>query len=353
MRVVQDDGAVVVAVLYPPGFDAGRLTSAVAGSNRTIEVIVAPYEEDPALRLAKRDGVDIDELRAVAPPLSAETTDAVAKAEVILALDVPVDLLALAPRLRWIQAIGAGVRQFDETALAARGVRLTTAAGVGAPPIAEFVMGRVLEVWKGFRRLEDMQRRQVWQFTPGRMLAGSTIGIVGLGAIGSAVAQLARAFGMRVVATRRRFTPGATSPLADELSGPEGLEHLLSTSDVVVLAAPETAQTESMIGEAELALMKRGSVLCNVARGALVDEAALMAALDSGHLAAAILDVTKTEPLPSGSPLWTAPNIYLSPHSATSTDGYFDRLSDLFGANMVRYLRGDALHNLVNPDAGY
>jgi phosphoglycerate dehydrogenase-like enzyme len=345
--------SLIVGVLYPPSFDPSRLTQAAAPGGRTLDVQAAHYEENSALRSAKRDGANLDELRATAPPLSEEAREMLADAEVLLALDLPFDLLKLAPRLRWIQAVGAGVRQFDEKALDRHDIRLTTAAGVGAPPIAEFVMGRLLQVWKGFRRFDEMQHERVWQLTSGRRLAGCTIGIVGLGAIGTAVAERARAFGMRVIATRRRFVPGMTSPVADELLGPDGLDHLLTASDAVVLAAPETPETENLISERELALMKPGSVLCNVGRGALVDETALLAALAAGRPSAAILDVTREEPLPRTSPLWEASNVYLSPHSAAVHDGYFDAVLDLFAANIVRYVRGEPLVNLVDPHAGY
>ncbi|HSS11333.1 MAG TPA: NAD(P)-dependent oxidoreductase, partial [Acidimicrobiales bacterium] len=227
----------IVGVLYPSFLEPGRLAHAARSGGRPLEVRVAGYEENSALRLAKRDGTSADELRAMAPPLTEAARSLLAEAEILLALDVPVDLLELAPRLRWIQAVGAGVRQFDEKALDRQGIRLTTAAGVGGPPIAEFVMGRLLQVWKDFRRFDDMQRDRVWRMTSSRTLAGDTIGIVGLGAIGTAVAERARAFGMRVVATRRRFTAGMTSPVADELLGPDGLDHLLAVSDAVVLAA--------------------------------------------------------------------------------------------------------------------
>ncbi|HSS08734.1 MAG TPA: NAD(P)-dependent oxidoreductase, partial [Acidimicrobiales bacterium] len=163
----------------------------------------------------------------------------------------------------------------------------------------------------------------------------------------------ARAFGMRVVATRRRFTAGMTSPVADELLGPDGLDHLLAVSDAVVLAAPETPETEDLIGQRELALMKPRSVLCNVGRGALVDETALIAGLVAGQPAAAILDVTREEPLPATSALWDAPNLYLSAHSAAVHDGYFDSVLDLFGANIVRYVNDEPLVNLVDPNVGY
>jgi phosphoglycerate dehydrogenase-like enzyme len=347
------DTQVIVGVLYPPNLDPDVVSHAAASAGRRIEVTVAHYEENAALRDARRSGAAADELRTMAPPLTDHVRDVLARAEVILALDAPVDLLTLAPHLRWIQAIGAGVSQFDEKALDGRGIRLTTAAGVGAPPIAEFVLGRLLQVWKDFRHFDEMQAAHVWRLTSTRLLAGCTIGIVGLGAIGTAIAERARAFGMRVIAIRRRFVPGMTSPVADQLLGTDGLDELLAESDAIVLSAPHTNETENLIGERELARMKPGSVLCNVGRGARIDEDALVSGLAAGRPAAAILDVTREEPLPKDSPLWDAPNLYLSPHSSAVHDRYFEAVINLFVANLVRYLNDEPLLNLVRPEVGY
>jgi phosphoglycerate dehydrogenase-like enzyme len=347
------DEPVIVGVLYPPTLDPDVLSAAAASAGRPVDATVAHYEENAALRDARRSGAPADELRAIAPPVTDEVRAILARAEVLLALDAPVDLLTLAPRLGWIQAIGAGVSQFDEKALDSRGIRLTTAAGVGAPPIAEFVLGRLLQVWKDFRRFDEMQQAHRWRLTSTRLLAGCTIGIVGLGAIGTAIAERARPFGVRVIGLRRRFVAGMTSPVADELLGPDGLDHLLAESDAVVLAVPHTDDTENLIGEGELARMKPGSVLCNVGRGALIDEAALVAGLKAGQPAAAILDVTREEPLPEDNPLWEAPNLYLSPHSSAVHDRYFDAVINLFVTNLARYLKDEPLLNLVRPEVGY
>ena len=262
-----------------------------------------------------------------------------------MGLDLPVDLLAMAPRLRFVQAFSAGTEHLPVTKLAERGIELSTAAGAGAAPIAEFVIGRLLEVWKESRSIEAMQRERRFKRPQSRMLAGSTLGIVGLGAIGSAVAKRARALGMRVVATRRSFRDGDTSPLADELFGPATLARLLEQSDAVVLAAPATPETRNLIDVRALEDMTPGAVLCNVARGALVDEVALAKALSSGRLGAAILDVTKVEPLPADDPLWEAPNLYLSPHCAVSPDAYEERTLELFAENLQRYAAGQPLLN--------
>jgi phosphoglycerate dehydrogenase-like enzyme len=343
----------VVGILYPPGFDPSLVLELTADCERPVEILAGRYEESRELRQARGQGQGREALSGMIPEVDQPTLDLLAGCEVVMALDIPFGIHELGPRVRFVQGIGAGVAQFDVPGLAGQGIRVATAAGVAAVPIAEFVMGRLLEVWKGSRRLEADQRAHVWRFSMGRMLSGSTIGIVGLGAIGTAVAQRAHAFGMRVIATRRRFEPGMTSPAVDELMGSGSLTRLLSAADAVVLSLPETADTVGLIGPEELAAMKPGAVLCNVARGSLIDEEALVAALTSGQLGAAILDVTAMEPLPAGSPLWDAPNLYLSPHSSASLDGYFDRLSRLLAGNLLRYASGDRMVNEADPEAGY
>jgi len=162
------------------------------------------------------------------------------------------------------------------------------------------------------------------------------------------VAKLARAFDMKTIATRRSAKPGDTSERVDVLHGPEGLGALLAASDVVVLCAPATSETEGLLDADAFASMKEGAVLCNVARGALVDEVALAEALRSGRLAAAILDVTRQEPLPKDDPLWDAPNLHLSPHSSIPPDAYDSRLLALFARNLRAYAAGEALENEVD-----
>ncbi len=154
---------------------------------------------------------------------------------------------------------------------------------------------------------------------------------------------------MRIIAMRRSARAGDRSDLVDELYGPEGLSYLFAQSDVIVLSAPATPETEALLDEDALAQIKPGAVLCNVARGALVDETALIRALEAGRLGAAILDVTREEPLPADHPLWNAPNLYLSPHSSIPPAAYDDRLIALFVANIRRHLEGQRLQNLVEP----
>ncbi len=289
------------------------------------------------------------------PPWALGVADArrraLARAEVLFALHAPKELMQLAPRLRWIQGVGAGVEQFAKAGVPRGRVVVTHASGVGSASMAEFVIGRLLQVWKRFREAERHQETHEYVRTYGRTFAGSTLGIVGLGSIGRAVAERARALGLRVLGLRRSATGGAGPDPADELYGPERLHEMLARSDAVVLAAPETPETFHLIDAAALAAMRPGSVLVNVARGSLVDEPALVAALTTGHVAAAALDVFEQEPLPPESPLWDLPNVYVSAHSAVSVDRYLDEVFDLFVDNAARYLRGEPLRNRVDMAA--
>lgn len=342
------DAPLVVAIHHPPDVDLAALAERLADLPRPVELRSAPYKEKVKLRLARhRPPVD-PALLATAPEPDAALRAAWRDAEVVVTLDLPEERLADMPRLAWVQAYSAGLEQYPLAALAARGIRLANAAGAGAPAIAEFVFGRLIEVFRNLRDIEAMQRARAFHRPGGRTLSGRTMGIVGLGAIGSEVARLARAFGMKTFATRRSARPGDTSPLVDELAGPEGLDALLAASDVVVLCAPATDSTRDLVDRAAIARMKPGAVLCNVARGSLVDEGALREALASGHLGAAILDVTRKEPLPEDDPLWDAPNLYLSPHSSIPPDAYDARLVDLLVENLRRYVAGEPLANEID-----
>lgn len=311
------------------------------------------YFEPHGLRDAKAKGRVTDELLATAPPLTEAERDTIAAADVLMALDLPPGIREWAPRLRWVQAIGAGIGQLEPAKLKAKGIALTNAAGVASTPIAEFAIGRLLEVWKDVRVLERQQRGHIWQMHQGLLAKGKTMGIVGLGAIGRDVARRAKAFEMTVLANRRSAQPGDTDPDADELFGPDGLDEMLSRSDAVVLCAPHTPETIDLLDAERLGRLKPGAVLVNVGRGSMIDEAALVAALESGHLGAAVLDVTREEPLPADSPLWDAPNMYLSPHCSTAREGYNEALMELFCDNLERFLAEEPLRNVVDPDRGY
>lgn len=318
-----------------------------------IDVLTVPWEIDHAMRVLRDKDPDSEELRRRQPPLTAEQADAFARAEVIWALDVPMDLPPLAPRLRWIQAIGSGVGQFVSSRLPEGGVTLTNAAGIGAGPIAEWSLARILQLLKQLPAHDESARRHEWRNTDAWMLEGKTVAIIGLGAIGRAVATRARAFGTRIVATRRTWAPGMTDPDCDELFGPDSLHDVLGQADVVVVTATGGQENEGMFDAAAFAAMKRRSIFVNVARGWLVDEPALIEALRSGHLSGAATDVARTEPLPADDPLWDAPNLLISPHNSARGEGYGRRAFALLLQNLQRYVTGRPLLNVVDLSTRY
>jgi phosphoglycerate dehydrogenase-like enzyme len=342
----------LVQIAYP-GIESLVDVSRVPAVDPRIEMAVTSYVDSTELRTAKRLGPDAPGLVEMSPPLDDDYRDALARAEVMFCLDAPLNLPELAPNLQWIQAVGSGIGQFAASRLEDGDITLTNAAGVGAPSIAEFVVGMIVAAWKDFPVLAQLQRDRNWAMHYGRLIMGSTVGIIGLGGIGAAVAQRIKPFGVEVLAIRRRYEPGMTAPNVDELFGPDALHDVLARSDTVVLAAAGTPETENLMGAAELAAMKPGSVFVNVARGSMVDEPALIAALESGHLRAVATDVAREEPLPPDNPLWDAPNLIVSPHSSASQDRYFDMVFDLFIDNLGKYVAGEPLRNVIDLSKGY
>ncbi len=342
---------VVVCLHHPPKVDLDAIRATLAPQGRSVDLRLLPFKESVKLRRARQHPPVPAELLVSAPEPSEELVRGWRAAEVIVTMDLPVERLDDMPKLRWVQAYSAGLEHFPLAALAARGIRVTNAAGVGAPAIAEFVFGRLIEVFRNLRGLEAMQAERAFHRPGGRSLAGRTLGIVGLGAIGGEVARLGRAFGMKTIATRRSARAGDRSDRVDTLYGPEGLDALLRDSDVIVLCAPATPETEDLIDAGALSKLKPSAVLVNVARGALVDESALVEALVEERLGAAVLDVTRREPLPADDPLWSAPNVYLSPHSSIPPDAYDERFISVFAQNLRRYLAGEALANEIDLSA--
>ncbi|MDQ3512914.1 MAG: D-2-hydroxyacid dehydrogenase [Chloroflexota bacterium] len=248
--------------------------------------------------------------------------------------------LDLSPDLRWVQTTSAGVgRRVRTLGLDQTGVIVTTASGIHAVPLAEWTFAALLSHVKRFRHLDEEQRARRWERHCGASLAGMTLGIVGPGRIGREVARLGRAFSMRVHAVARHDAPGRAAELGvDRVFPPDRLRDMLAGCDALVLAMPHTDETDGMIGAAELATMRPGAVLVNIARGAVIDEPALVAALRSGQVGFAALDVTAVEPLPPDSPLWTLPNVLISPHSASTVSSENGLLADRFIANMAHFL---------------
>lgn len=275
-------------------------------------------------------------------------------------------LLARAPHLTWVHSATSGVERALTPAALAREILVTNARGVFSRPIAEHVLMMILAVSRHLPQLLELQHERTWQPLEGRELRELTIGIVGYGSLGQSVASLASAFGAHVIAMRRRpdtrTEPAATrtdgdgfpfDPVVDRLVGPDGLLDLLAESDVVVLAAPLTQETDGLIDEAAVAAMKRDAWLINVARGRLIDDTALIRALRENRIGGAALDTFRDEPLPQASPYWSLPNVIVTPHTAWSSARVLDRSIDLFCDNLVRFSRGESLRNVVDPAAGY
>ena len=263
------------------------------------------------------------------------------------------DILSRAPRLRWVHSLSAGVEKILFPELVASPVVLTNARGVFKRSLAEFVMGAVLYFAKDFRRLVQSQQAGVWQPFEMEEAFSKVMGIVGYGETGRACAELARPFGMKILGLHRRPELSQGDPLLEAVFGPHELHHLLAKSDYIVLAVPATPQTRGLIGKAEFAVMRPSSVLINVGRGSLVDESAMIAALEEGRLRGAALDVYETEPLPSGHPFYRSENVLLSPHCADHTPGFAELDMEFFMQNLQRFLKGKPLGNIVNKDAGY
>jgi phosphoglycerate dehydrogenase-like enzyme len=282
-----------------------------------------------------------------APPEDAEPEVAWLTAEAFYdGIVVPFfDAVAASPSIRWLHSPAAGVDLPFYAGLAERGVRVTT-SHVNAIPIAEYVLAVVLSHYQQLARWRDAQAERVWLHHEFREVHGTTWLVVGLGAIGTAVATRAYAFGARVLGVRRH--PHGDEPVAEMLT-PDRVLDAVPRADVVVLAAPGTPATHHLVDDQFLTAMRPGSVLVNVARGSLVDEAALLRALERGVPEAAILDVFDTEPLPAASGLWSHPRVVVTPHSSSGGAGRLGRAFDLFLDNLGRYARDEPLLHEADP----
>jgi phosphoglycerate dehydrogenase-like enzyme len=297
-----------------------------------------------AIRAACPD-VDVVEVHSLTPPpeLRAEVFfGGYAQSEQLLAwLD--------GCEIKWVQIAGTGVDRFPRE-LYGNGRVVTCARGAVAVPISEFVLASMLAFEKQIPDVWLHEAPERWNLATLGGLSGRTLGLVGLGGIGTAIVERAQAFGMRVVATRRH--PDAPSPI-------EGVEIVVSLDDVLaqadhlVLAAPATARTKHMIGTDALSKVKPGVHLVNIARGSLVDQRALRVALDDGRVAAASLDTVDPEPLPDGHWLYTHPKVRLTPHISWSSPAYLGGATQIFLDNLGRYIAGEDVHFVVDPEEGY
>ena len=265
---------------------------------------------------------------------------------------------ATASRLTWLHTSAVAVETIALQPLFARGVVVSNSRGVQATPIAEHVFALTLALAKQLPFVLAAQRERRWAQNEVEgdrlpwLLRGRTLGLIGVGTIGSQVALMGDAFGMHVLALRRRAAADQV-PGVHELLGPGDLDTLLARSDVVVIAAPLTPETMSLIGAPQLARMKRGALLVNVGRARILDHEALVAALRAGHLGGAALDVFPREPLADDDPLWTAPNLIVTPHTSGFRRGHWDEVIELFADNLARFRRGEPVRFRVEPALGY
>jgi phosphoglycerate dehydrogenase-like enzyme len=267
-------------------------------------------------------------------------------------------MVAEAARLRWVHSSAVAVGTLPLRDLAGRGIVVTNSRGIQSIAIAEHVIGGLLALSRGLPLAIRSQDSQVWAqnvMTGDRspwLVQGRRMGIIGLGTIGQAVAVRAAALGLVVIGVRRRPGQGSVAG-ASEVVGPSQTSEVIASSDVLVLAAPWTGATDRLLDARAISSMKREAVVINVSRGQLVDEDALASALAAGHLAGAVLDVFNEEPLPQASPLWSLPNVIVTPHTSGFRADHWDAVIDLFEEQLRRFINGRPLLNQVDCEAGY
>jgi phosphoglycerate dehydrogenase-like enzyme len=315
-----------------------KLAAFAEREGRELELIVLPATRDA--RLSEADCARVEAAffsGDVFPDYSRQFFSAVRKA----------------PNLKWLHVFNAGVDHPIYREMLARGVRLTTSSGSTAAPIAQTAIAGLLMLARNFPHWTAAQRTRAWQPMEGRAvpsdLAGQTVLVLGVGHIGKAFARIARALGLYVIGVRR--SARRPDDPVDEMHAPDDLAELLPRVQWLVAACPLTPKTRGLIDGEALARLPRGARVINVARGEIVNEPALIAALESGHLGGAYLDVFEQEPLPPDSPLWDMPNVVLTPHNSAAAAGNDRRVYEIFTDNLGRWLRGTALVNEVTASA--
>jgi len=327
--------------------------------------VVLNFHLGKDVRIAVPDSV-LEALRAKFPgqtfvPADDEETLACesADADVFFGWQFPEHLVPAAKRLRWIQSGSAGIEESLSPAVRKSDILLCNGSGIGGVVVAEHTMALMFALARNLHVAQRLQAEKRWDRgevigTQGRVreFRGTKVAVLGLGPIGLGVAERSAAFGA-IVRGMRRHPPATPPPPFEAIVGADGLDGLLSWADWVVLAVPHTPDTERLIGARELGLMQTDAYLVNIARGSVVDEAALIEALRRGSIAGAALDVFDEEPLPPSSPLWGLPNVIVTPHVGGAMPNYLWRATELFMENFERYLAGRPLRNLVDKVAGY
>jgi len=337
--------------------DEGRLNILITYREYVLDEVLLQRIRDVSPQIRVMYSKDAEEDRRLLP-----------SADILYCVWLP-QPISEARRLKWVQLLSAGYDQLEGSGLLGSDIIITTSSGIHGTPIAEFVLGCMVIL---SRRLHEVLRikdaQELWEpfaFVGGE-LRSKTVGIVGYGSIGREIGRLARCFGMRVISIEIRKHPHMMPPLrylserleetlapgedeSVEIRPPQDLEWLLSESDFVVLSLPLTRETRHLIGERELRVMKPTAYLINPARGKLVDERALARALQEGWIAGAALDVFEVEPLAADSPLYSLPNVILTPHMSGVTDRLWERCVDVFCENLRRYLSSQPLLNQIHP----
>lgn len=326
----------------------GRVADSELQRIRAVEGV----EIDDLTGLIRRAGARGPEAAEDAKAADAELSGRLAELEALITWQPIRNLAARAPKLKWVQSFWAGVETLEPTGIFATPAVITTGRGVTSQAIAEWAIAAVFALAKRFPIYDSQKPERRWSRHAAAKVSGSTCCIVGLGAIGTAAASLASSVGMRVLGMRR--TPdGSVLPNVERVFGPSELDTFLDQADFLILAAPSTENTRRLIDAAALARLKPGAAIVNVARGDLIDEAALADALRENRLLGAALDVFETEPLQSESPLWDLPNAIISPHISASMPDFDVKLADLLVENLTRYRDGDPLLNIYDRTRAY
>jgi phosphoglycerate dehydrogenase-like enzyme len=284
----------------------------------------------------------------------AHPPEGLAEADVLVAFRVPDAWIEAAPRLAWVHSSGAGADEVIGPALIRRGIAVSSSRGAFDEPVAEHAVALLLALARGLPVLTRAQAERRWPDFFGLPsaveLAGRTLCVLGFGSIGARVGEIARAIGMRVIGVRRRPRP---HPAAERVVGLDGLHAALAEADALCIVLPDAPGTRMLVGRAELELLRPGALVVNVGRGSSLDDGAVADLLASGRLGGAGLDVTDPEPPPEGSPLWSAPNLILTGHTAGYSDHHPERPLAVFGDNLAAWIAGEALPGHVDPELGY
>jgi phosphoglycerate dehydrogenase-like enzyme len=312
-------------------------------------VLVLASESDPQLAM-------LGNVPHITGSTFSAFANAVSNAEVILhwtgSRETLREVFLASPKVRWVHSRNAGLDNLLFPELVESPIPLTNGSGVFSQSLGEFALAAILYFAKDFPRMLRNQKSQRWEQFDVDEIAGQTVGIVGYGDIGRAVATRAKAMGMNVFALKRH-APTQGDPIIDQFYAPPQIHKMLAACDYVVMAAPLTSETRHMISDAEFAAMKPSAIVINVGRGPVIDQAALLRALAEKKIRGAGLDVFEHEPIPAGDPIWSLDNVLISPHTADHTSTWLHDAMQFFIEQYQRFSKGEPLENVVNKHLGY